>query len=251
MCGRYARRSDKQKIAEHYGIPRTSLDPPGEPEHAFAPDYNASPGTFQPVIRLNHETGDREITAMNWGLVPYWSKERKSLAPNSRDDKLESSGAWKEPFKRRRCLIPAEFFYEWEPATAEMKRGKITRPWAIALKDERLFSFGGIWDRWRDRGTGTAFQSFNIITTEPNELLEPFHNRCPLIIEPRNYQRWLTPSDPEDPGTLPTDLLKIYPDEALKAWRVNPIAQGSNGPQLLAPIAAEPTLPSNGNLFAE
>src|SRR3984885_2743133 len=105
MCGRYGRRGDKQSIAEHYAIRRHEFDPEEHP-YAFAHNYNITPDSFQPVVRLSHETGEREFAQMKWGLVPYWSKTPKAgfSSINARDDKLEPSGAWREPFKRRRCL---------------------------------------------------------------------------------------------------------------------------------------------------
>jgi putative SOS response-associated peptidase YedK len=142
-------------------------------------------------------------------------------------DRLEDSGAWREPWKRRRCLIPASFFYEWEPLTKEEEKKKLSKPWAISLSDNALFAFGGIWDQWKDKDTGNGFESFSIITTEPNELLEPFHNRSPLIIEPKDYERWLAPSEPSH---LPIDLLRTHPADGMRAWRVAKLQ--SNGPQL-------------------
>ena len=145
------------------------------------PGYNNTPGTFQPVVRLDEETSEREMVLMEWGLVPYWSDIHRMISNCARDDKLTSGGAWIKPFQQRRCLIPGEFFYEWEVLGPEEKRRKVTKPWAVALKDDRLFSFGGIWDRWKDRDTGNVLESFAIVTVDPNEVLEPFHNRCPLM----------------------------------------------------------------------
>ena len=232
MCGRYGRRGDKQFIAEHYAIRRHEYDPEEHP-YAFAPNYNITPDSFQPVVRLSHETGENEFALMKWGLVPYWSKTPKAKfsSINARADNLESSGAWRVPWKRRRCLIPAEFFYEWEPPTPEEKKQKISKPWAVALKDDRLFSFGGIWDWWKDEATGGTLESFSIVTVEPNEVLEPFHNRCPLIIEPKDYGRWLTPYVKEVPSTVPLELVRTYPAEGMRAWKVNPLK--GNGPELL------------------
>jgi putative SOS response-associated peptidase YedK len=138
------------------------------------------------------------------------------------------------PWKRRRCLIPAEFFYEWEPPTPEEKKQKISKPWAVALTDDRLFSFGGIWDWWKDKATGGTLESFSIVTVETNEVLEPFHNRCPLIIELKDYGRWLTPYVKEDPSTVPIELVRTYPVEGMRAWKVNPLK--GNGPELLEPM---------------
>jgi putative SOS response-associated peptidase YedK len=225
MCGRYGRRSDKQYIAEHYTMRRKTGEMPPMP-----PGYNITPGTFQPVIRLSQETGERECILMRWGLSPVWAP--KSLMNCVRDDKLATT--WRRQFKHR-CLIPAEFFYEWEVLTPEEKKRKISKPWAVSLKDDRLFSFGGVWDSWTDKGSGHLLESFSIITTEPNDVLEPFHNRCPLIIEPKRYDRWLAESDPDNPMTNPFDLVKTYPGEEMKAWKVSPLKGDS--PQLLEPRA--------------
>ncbi|HUZ95733.1 MAG TPA: SOS response-associated peptidase [Edaphobacter sp.] len=174
---------------------------------------------------------------------PYWSKTPRPgfSSINARADKLSSSGAWREPWKHRRCLIPASFFFEWEPLTKDEERKKISKPWAVSLADDRLFAFGGIWDRWKGhdaKNNELILESFSIITTDPNELLEPFHNRCPLIIEPKDYARWL---EPAEPAHLPSDLVRTWPAEEMKAWRVAKL-QG-NGPHLLEPAAdPQPTL---------
>jgi putative SOS response-associated peptidase YedK len=174
---------------------------------------------------------------MKWGLVPYWSKTPKAnfSSINARSDKLESSGAWREPWKHRRCLIPASFFYEWEPLTKEEEKKRLSKPWAVSLADDCLFAFGGIWDKWKGQDEDKneiIVESFSIITTDPNEVLEPFHNRCPLIIEPKEYERWLASAEPSH---LPIDLVRTYAAEGMKAWRVAKL-QG-NGPHLLEPLA--------------
>lgn len=104
----------------------------------------------------------------------------------------------------------------------------------MALADDRLFSFGGIWDWWKDKATGDTLESFSIVTVEPNEVLEPFHNRCPLIIEPNDYGRWLTPYVKEDPSTVPVELVRTYQAEGMRAWKVNQLK--GNGPELLEPL---------------
>jgi putative SOS response-associated peptidase YedK len=212
------------------------------------PGYNITPGTFQPVVRLSHETGEREMTLMEWGLVPNWADQHKMISNCARDDKLATSGAWREPFKRHRCLVPVEFFYEWEVPTPEEKKRKVTKPWALALKDDRLFSFGAIYDWWRDPKSGVALESFALVTTEPNELLEPFHNRCRLIIEPKDYNRWLNPYVKEDPHSVPRELVRTYPAEGMKAWRVAPLKD--DGPELLKPLSDSLPAPMD-HLFAQ
>ncbi|HEY1806320.1 MAG TPA: SOS response-associated peptidase [Terracidiphilus sp.] len=246
MCGRYGRRADKQRIAEWFHTHNTDVfnDEYYEiNDISFTPSYNVSPESMQPVVRLDDDTGDRIATVMKWGLVPYWSKNARAKfsSINARADKLASSAAWREPWKHRRCLIPANFFYEWQPLTKEEEKKKVSKPWVVSLPDDRLFAFGGIWDRWKGRdakGKETILDSFSIITTEPNELLEPFHNRCPLIIEPKDYTRWL---EPAQPSHLPIDLVRTWPVEEMRTWRVAKL-QG-NGPHLLEPYLPDPLAP--------
>lgn len=239
MCGRYGRRADKQRIAEWFHTHNTEVFNEEYYEtHApyFAPSYNITPQSTQPVIRIDHQSSQRVLALMQWGLVPYWSKEPRAhfSSINARDDKLSTSGAWREPWKHRRCLIPASFFYEWEPLTKEEMKRKLSKPWAVALPGDDLFAFGGIWDRWKGKDAQNNpidLESFSIITTEPNELLAPFHNRCPLILSPKDYDRWLADVEP---FLLPVDLLRTWPAEKMKAWRVAKL-QG-NGAHLLEPF---------------
>lgn len=246
MCGRYGRRADKQRIAEWFRTRNTDVfneEYYEINEIGFTPSYNIAPESTQPVVRLDHDTGDRVLALMKWGLVPYWSKTPRAgfSSINARADKLSSSGAWREPWKHRRCLIPANFFYEWEPPTKDEEKKKISKPWAVSLPDHRLFAFGGIWDRWKGRDTNNnelVLESFSIITTNPNELLEPFHNRCPLIIGSKDYARWLAPAEPSH---LPIHLVRTWPAKEMKAWRVAKLH--GNGPHLLEPlIDPRPTL---------
>lgn len=247
MCGRYGRRGDKQYIAEHYAIRRHEYDPEEHP-YAFAPNYNITPSTIQPVVRLNAETGAREFAMMEWGIIPRWAKKPANakkppmLSNCARHDKLETS--WKSQFKENRCLIPVEFFYEWEERTPEEVKKKITRPWAIDFKDHRLFSLACIWDTWTNYETGEQVDSYAVVTTEPNEVLAPFHNRTPLILDPRDYSRWLTPYEKEDPRSVPRELVRTYPGDEMQAWRVNPLPPRGNGPELLDPmkVVEMPTL---------
>lgn len=126
--------------------------------------------------------------------------------------------------------MPVEFFYEWEPKPEGKPRAQ-TQAWAVALKDDLMFSFGAIWDRWKNPETGDWLESFATVTTDHNELMEPFHDRCPLIIKPNDYERWLTPYNKDDPSTAPVELVRTYPAEDMKAWKVNKLV--GNGPGLL------------------
>jgi putative SOS response-associated peptidase YedK len=189
MCGRYVRRSDKQRIAEHFHVHGPSVP-------VFGQSYNVAPQTFQPVIRLNCDSGEREIVLMRWGLIPFWAKNAKMglSTINAKAETVATAPAFREAFKTRRCLVPADAFYEWQKIDAKAKQ-----PFAIGMKDGSPYAFAGI-------------------TTDPNELLEPLHNRMPVIIQPKDYDRWLTQGDPEQP---PVDLLRPFPADRMTAWKVD------------------------------
>ncbi|RXH53974.1 SOS response-associated peptidase [Granulicella sibirica] len=115
---------------------------------------------------------------------------------------------------------------------------KTKQPYAVALTDDRLFSFGGIWDRWKDHTTGQVIESFAMITCEPNDTMKAFHDRTPLIVEPKDYDRWLADVEPSH---LPMDLVRTYPAEGMKAWKIAKL--NGNGPHLLNPLPELPTGP--------
>ncbi len=229
MCGRYYRRSDKQKIAEAFrtGVPTT---------FEILPSYNVAPQTFQPVVALNRKSLERELLQMRWGLVPYWASDLKVgySTINAKAETLTTSPVFREAFKRRRCLVPADGFFEWRPA------GKKTKDaFAFALKDGSLFALAGLFDVWKDKKTGEALFSYSIITTDPNELLEPFHNRMPVIVRPADYERWIGPAEPD---RLPADLLRPFPDELMAAWKVSPAVGNvkNDEPALIVPAQDDP-----------
>jgi putative SOS response-associated peptidase YedK len=206
MCGRYYRRSDKQRIAEafHLGqLPDGFVLPPW--------DYNVAPTTHQPVIRHTKETGERELVLMRWGMVPHFAKslaDFKGMATiNAKAETLMSTAMWRVPFQRRRCLIPADGFYEWKKLDA-----KTRQPYAFAMRDGSPFAFAGLWDAWKDPVGDSWLQSFTIVTTKPNELTSQVHNRMPVILHPDDYETWLTRVDGEKP---PVELLRLYPAEEM------------------------------------
>ena len=229
MCGRYYRRSDKQRIAEAFrvGVP---------PSFEILPDYNVAPTTFQPVVVEDRDSGERTIRAMYWGLVPYWSEDPKRLGLSTINAKAESlmqKRIWSEPFMKRRCLVPADGFYEWEKTGTKAKQ-----PWAIALKGGQPFAFAGLWDRWKSADRKTELESFAIITTEANELTAPVHDRMPVILMPRDYERWLNREDSVRP---PVDLLRPFESSLMHSWRVGSAVGNvkNNSPELLQPVAAD------------
>lgn len=177
MRGRYYRRSDKQRIAEAFyvGLP-TSFD--------ILPSYNVAPQSFQPVARHNADTGDREFAQMRWGLVPFWAKDSKIAYStiNAKAETVATSPAFREALKRRRCLVPANGFYEWQKIDA-----KTTQAYAIGQRDGAPLAFAGLWERWTDNATNQALETYTIVTTDPNEITAPIHNRMPVIVAPKDY----------------------------------------------------------------
>ena len=225
MCGRYLRRSDKQRIAEAF---RVGTLPENFP---LPPDYNVAPTTFQPVIRLNRDTGEREVVMMRWGLVPYFAK---SLADwkgfstiNAKAETVQDRALWRGPFERRRCLVPADGFYEWKKIDPKTKK-----PFAFSLSNGQPFAFAGLWDAWKDPHTGEWLQSFAILTTTPNELTALVHDRMPVILHPRDYDRWLQRGERTQP---PLDLLRPYEADEMQAAACDPAVGDvrNNGPELL------------------
>jgi len=225
MCGRYVRRCDKQKIAEafHVHSELASLSMPPE-------DFNIAPSTFQPVIRESREDGTREMVLMRWGLIPFFTKSLSDVKGmstiNARAESILKSPTWREPFKKRRCLVPASAFYEWKKVDAKTKQ-----PYAFTVSDATMFAFAGLWDAWKD-SQGHWLQSFSIVTTEANELMSSVHTRMPVILHGRDYDRWLSR---EVTGQPPIDLLRPFESEDMEMSPANPLVGNvrNNGPEML------------------
>ena len=227
MCGRYYRRSDKQRIAEAYRL--------GEiPFELVLPDwdFNIAPTTFQPVIRSAKGTGQRELVLMRWGLVPFFTKQLSDVKGistiNAKAETIETSPTFRRPFKMRRCLVPADGYYEWLRVDEKTKQ-----PYAFKMKDDAPFAFAGLWDAWK-ASDGSWLQSFSIITTDANELAARVHSRMPVILHPKDYERWLE----RDSERAPVDLLRPFETEAMAAAPCNPKVGNAknNGPEMLTSV---------------
>ncbi len=220
MCGRFTLKTPARILQEYFGV--TQL--PGLPAR-----YNIAP--TQPVGVVVGD-GEREWTQMRWGLIPYWAKDPSigNRMINARAETLEDRPAYREAFARRRCLVPADGFYEWQRLEGGGKQ-----PVYLHLQDETPFAFAGLWDRWRDRVTGKAVRSCAIVTTEPNEVVEPIHDRMPAILERHQLASWL------DPDTEPADLLELLrpsPAERLRARLVSTLVNKPDNdlPECIEPI---------------
>jgi putative SOS response-associated peptidase YedK len=180
----------------------------------FASSYNIAPQSVQPVVRLNPGSGSREFAMQRWGLVPFWAKDAKLgySTFNARAEEAARKPAFREALKKRRCLVPVDAFYEWQKIDAKTKQ-----PFAIALKSGDPFAFAGLWESWQPV-EGPPLETFTILTTSPNEIMKPIHNRMPVIVEPGDYARWLAPGDLAKP---PVELLRPFPTEKMRAWPVS------------------------------
>jgi putative SOS response-associated peptidase YedK len=227
MCGRYYSRGQKQKIADHFKAGKI-FDAP------MAPNYNIAPTTFQPVVRLERDSDERELVLMRWGLVPHFAKSLADFKGfstfNARAETLTTSATWRSPFKKRRCIIPADGFYEWQKLDDSPKPAK--QPYAIRLKSGEPLAFAGLWDAWKEPTGEQWLQSFSIITTEANEIMSSIHTRMPVILHKRDWAEWLD-RDAERPA--PAHLLRPYDSEEMRTDACNPAVGNvrNNGPEML------------------
>lgn len=210
MCGRYRRTSDKQRIAEAFQIGADLAD------YVLAPDGNIAPTSVQPVVRLDRDTENRQLVAMRWGMIPFFAKDAKKFRTtfNARAETLSTQPMWREPLKKRRCLVPCDGFFEWQKITDKLKR-----KFEFSVKGQTPFAFAGLWDAWKDPVNGEWLQSFTIVTTDANELMAPIHIRMPVILHPRDYDRWLSRDESE---RLPVDLLRPFESDEMSSEACDP-----------------------------
>ena len=227
MCGRYLITSTIEAIRRVFDV----LDSPNLPAR-----YNVAPTQQVPAVRLA-ATG-RELVQMRWGLVPSWAKDLSIGAKmiNARAETVAEKPAFRAAFKRRRCLLPADGFYEWQLGSDKAKQ-----PYVIGLEQDGPFAFAGLWESWKGP-EGDRIESCTIITTTANEKLSAIHHRMPVILAPADYEAWLG-GDGEDTAAL-LALLRPYPEEDMRA---RPISRHVNNvrnddPACLAPAEARQAL---------
>ena len=205
MCGRYELHSHPAAIALAFGL----AHPPD-----VHPRYNIAPSTDVPIVRVNAE-GQRELVRMRWGLVPRWAKDPAIGARmiNARGETLADKPSFRTSYRRHRCLLPADGFYEWTSAGAgESPRRE---PQHVGMTDGSLFAFGGLYERWRSPD-GDVLDTCTIVTTEANALLKAVHDRMPMIVPPEHYARWLDPANADV-----ADLIAPYPSAAMAYYPVS------------------------------
>jgi putative SOS response-associated peptidase YedK len=170
MCGRYARKSAQELLAEWFEMDLEQM--------RWAPTWNAAPQSFQPVVRIHPQTGLREASLLRWGLVPSWAKDARIglNTINARAEEAAAKPAFRAALKKRRCLVPADAFYEWQHTGRKTKR-----PYAIALQSGEPYAFAGLWESWQPP-VGAPLETYTILTTTPNALMEPIHDRMPVTL---------------------------------------------------------------------
>ena len=205
MCGRFALYSDPFTLASSFKAKALS---------ELRPRYNVAPTQKIPIVR--EEAEKKRFAIARWGLIPHWAKDMKigySMI-NARAETVASKPAFRNAFRYRRCLIPADGFYEWQVIPGS----KTKQPWFIVLEDREPMAFAGLWERWRSP-EGEESESCSIIVTDANELMSPIHERMPVILAPEDWDVWLE-SETKDAQAL-QNLLKPYPAEDMKAWTVS------------------------------
>ncbi|HEX3953645.1 MAG TPA: SOS response-associated peptidase [Stellaceae bacterium] len=230
MCGRFVQ---KTPLGEIQVLFETVNPVPNAPPH-----YNAAPTQDLAVVRFNPQTRSRALDLLRWGLVPLWAKDL-AFGPkciNARGETVATNKIFAEAFERRRCLIPADGFYEWQKTAP-----KTTVPYAVVPADGGLFAFAGLWERWRNPTDGSIVRSFTIVTAEANDRCRPIHDRMPVILPPQAWSMWL------GEGEFDSDaLLALLHPCASESVRVYPVSTAvgnvkNDGPALLDAVAADLT----------
>jgi putative SOS response-associated peptidase YedK len=206
MCGRYRLSRRKQLIEEYFGTAPWDED--------WNPRYNIAPTQPVPVIGQHPKEPIRELSLMRWGLIPSWAKDPSVAARmiNARSETAHTLPAFRDALKSRRCLIPADGFYEWK------KTVKAKQPFCFEINNGELFAFAGLWDRWRD-ASGKWLETCSILTTTPNALAATVHDRMPVILDPDSYDLWLDPGMRD--AAAATDLLKPYDAKSMRSYPVS------------------------------
>ncbi|MEX0684533.1 MAG: SOS response-associated peptidase [Balneolales bacterium] len=219
MTGRYALFTSKEKTEDHFQAVSDS-------DVIFEPNYNIAPGHLVPAIYME-KAHEKRVGYLQWGLESPESGGKTES--NVKAESLIQKNTLRKAFQRKRCIIPANGFYEWKALTAELRL-----PFYIRLLDEEIFGFAGIYDRWTTKDKEVF--SFAIITTKANELLQPLHDRMPVILQPNDYDYWLDPINSDHENL--SELLKPFPTDQMSTYRVNKEVDDLkiNSPDLIKPV---------------
>jgi putative SOS response-associated peptidase YedK len=222
MCGRFVRKRSLSESASDFGVEEVTEDLP--------PSFNVAP-THNVGVVIRNET--KQLVSMRWGLVPSWATDPRigSKLINARAETLRSRSAFKSAFKMSRCLVVADGFYEWR------KRGGTKTPLLIHLRSKRTFGFAGLYETWKSP-LGESLVSCTIVTTAPNELVSPIHDRMPVILSKEAEEFWLDPDITDHKRLL--DILQPYPAEKMSAYEVSNLVNSvkNDSPACIEPAQA-------------
>jgi putative SOS response-associated peptidase YedK len=210
MCGRYTLATPAGRLAEQFGIAGSSVELP--------PSYNVAP--TQGVAAVVEEGGQRRLEVLRWGLIPPWADDPQigSRMINARSETAPGKPSFRRAFRERRCLIPADGFYEWR------RTNGAKQPYFIHMEGGGPFAFAGLWESWSKGGEGEV-RTCTILTTEANTLVGEIHDRMPVILAADAYDVWLDPASERDELTA---LLAPYPEDGMEAY---PVSRFVNSPQ--------------------
>ncbi len=211
MCGRFTLRTPAGQVAEAFG-----LDEPPD----WSPRYNLAPTQTVLAVRWDAEAQRRVAVGLRWGLIPFWADDPKFgyRTINARAETVESKPAFRAAFKRRRCLVVADGFYEWQPRDGQKQ------PYYFCRRDQQPFGLAGLWEHWE--GEGGVIESCTIIVTEASPLTAPYHDRSPVILDPEAYPVWL---DPEFADT--GELKRLLQPDAGEDFEAYPVGTRVNSPK--------------------
>lgn len=230
MCGRFTLFEADKILSKEFGV---SGFPP------LSPRYNIAPSQPVAAVRAAPAGAGRELALLRWGLIPSWSKDPAigNRLINARAETAREKPSFRNAFRRHRCLIPASGFYEWQ----RQERGK--QPYFVRMRDGRPFAFAGLWDRWESADEG-AIETCTILTTAPNAVLAPIHDRMPVILPPAEYARWLDPSLRDTDSLAP--LLVPFPPDDILAFPVSPRVNPPtiDDEKCIAPLPSTPCFPA-------
>ena len=207
MCGRYRLTAKERYLRDHFGL---------DEDPSWTPHWNIAPTQQIATIRQHRSAPKRVFGLMRWGLIPYWAKDpsigMKTI--NAMSETAAEKPAFRDAMRWRRCLIPADAFYEWKRLGTKEKQ-----PFSFGLVDDAPFAFAGLWDRWRDQA-GETIETCTILTTKPNSLVADVHDRMPVMLRPKDYDLWLD-TDITNPRRVTDCLMPFgrWPDEEISGER--------------------------------
>lgn len=223
MCGRFSQTASPDIIAEQFQIPDLPL---------FSPRYNIAPSQSVAAIRIEPDTTTRRLVQLRWGLIPSWAKDPKigNQCINAKAETVAEKPSFRSAFKKRRCLVIATGFYEWQV------QGRTKQPMWIGLRNKRPFALAGLWEHWKP-AEGEPLETCTIITTAPNDLMASIHNRMPVILAPSSYDQWLDQTFQQAEPLKA--LLCPFPSDELTAYPVSTLVNNPrhDAPQCLEPVS--------------